>query len=375
MGSITDMAGYPSVSVIILNWNGRAFLPDCLAALQVQEYPHFQVTLVDNASTDDSVHFVQTYFPQITIRVNERNVGFAAGNNVALRDETADFAVLLNPDVIVTADWLRQLIAPFLADKTIGVAGCKLRYPGGTLLNHVGGRITHPQAMPRHIGGKETDVGQHDSLRDVEYVIGAALAVRREILPQTGLFDEGYFLYFEDADFCFTVRKAGFRVVVVPQAVATHVESAVAEKGSFSYLERFHSGRWRFLLKHFSPDEILFETLPAERLWLEAIDPTERQAAALAYEKVSATLPSIWQIREADSCGALSPVRLEIEAGVEKLQSLARELSLLPDAASEWMRRSANERRPFASQLPLLSSLLTRVRVVWNKVASRWFTC
>jgi GT2 family glycosyltransferase len=346
-------------------------LPDCLAALQAQEYPHFAITLIDNASTDDSVHVVREHFPHVTIRVNQRNLGFAAGNNVALRQETADIAVLVNPDVVVTPNWLRQLIGPFRADETIGVAGCKLLYPGGTVLNHAGGRITHPQAMPRHIGGKELDAGQHDHLRDVDYVIGAALAIRRKIVAKTGLFDEGYFLYFEDVDFCFTVREAGFRVVVIPQAVATHVESAVAIKGSFSYLQQFHSGRWRFILKHFTPDEIISETIPVETRWLETIDPAERQAAALAYEMALGTLPSIWQMREAAGNPVPPAARLEIEVGVKELQSFARQPAVSADVAGEVMQPPRLKGRPLTSQFPFIDPLLGRLRGVWKRVASQ----
>lgn len=365
------MADFPTVSVIVLNWNGRPFLPDCLAALQTQEYPHFDVTLVDNASRDDSVAFVREHFPTVKIQVNERNLGFAAGNNVALRQLTADFAVLLNPDVVVAPDWLRQLLIPMIDDPTIGVAGCKLLFPGGTMLNHAGGRITHPQAMPRHIGGKETDAGQHDALRDADYVIGAALAIRRETVPQTGLFDEGYFLYFEDADFCFAVRQAGYRVVVVPQAVATHVESAVAIKGSFSYLRRFHTGRWRFLLKHFPPAEITADTLPAEHNWLTAIDHAERLAAALAYETILATLPSIWQAREATGNGVPPAARQDIQAGLRELQTLAWQSPALPVSATELLQQAQVAERPFTSQIPFIGPLLTRWRAAWDNLTGR----
>jgi len=367
------MTTEPSVAIIVLNWNGRHLLDDCLTALQTQDYPHYDITLVDNASSDDSAAFVREHFPQVTVRVNPRNLGFAAGNNVALRERTADFAVLVNPDVVVAPGWLRQLLAPFLADSTIGVAGCKLLYPGGTMIQHAGGGISHPQAMPWHIGGRETDEGQHNTLRDVDYVIGAVLAIRRETLAQAGLFDEGYFLYYEDVDFCFAARQAGFRVVVVPQAVATHIESAVAVKGSFAYLRRFHTGRWRFLLKHFATEEILAETLPAEQSWLAAIDYPERLAAALAYESISAMLPSIWQARAASGHGVPAAIRQEIQAGIKQLQNRAWQLPPLPLPAADLTRYAQIEERPFTSRVPLLGPLLARFRATWNNVASRWY--
>ncbi len=352
---------YPTVSVIILNWNGRPFLADCLNALQAQQYPHFEIILVDNASTDDSVAFVRNHFPGVVVRVNQRNLGFSAGNNVALREINSELAVLLNPDVVVTADWLRQLVEPFRADPTIGVAGCKLLYPDGVMLNHVGGYIRPPQAMPGHTGSQERDQGQHDTLRDVEYVIGAAMAVRCDILAQTGLFDEGYFLYYEDVDLCFTVRAAGFRVVVVPQAVAIHVESAVSVKGSFSYLRHFHFGRWRFLLKHFPPQRILVETLPAEQTWLTAISDWERLAVALAYEAVSLTMPDLWQAQMAAGAEGSPTLRQEIQAGFRALQNLAWELPMQSLSAAGLEQHSQIEPLRFTSSLPLVGPLLNRL--------------
>ena len=168
-------------------------------------------------------------------------------------------------------------------DPDVAIAGCKLWYPDGETLQHGGGYITHPQAMPGHYGIGEADAGQHDAARYVDYVIGAAVAVRRTALEQIGLFDEGFFLYYEDADLCARARAAGYRVVYEPRATAVHVESAVAVRGSFSYYQRFHTGRWRYLLKHFSADALLNETVPAEAAWLERIGDDERRAVSLAY--------------------------------------------------------------------------------------------
>ena len=136
--------------------------------------------------------------------------------------------------------------------------------------------------------------------RDVDYVIGAALAVKRTVLEQIGLFDEGYFLYYEDVDLCMRARRAGYRVAYVPGAWLTHLESAITIKGSDAYLQWFSSGRWRFILKHYDPDEILSDSLPAEQAWLARCSPAERQAAAVAYRATLAGLPEIWLSRARD---------------------------------------------------------------------------
>ena len=128
----------PTLAVIILNWNGRDYLEDCLAALMAQTRPAESITLVDNGSSDDSVAFVRARFPGVAIRENGGNVGFAAGNNAALRRLTADVAVLLNPDVILSPDCLAALVATLAADPTIGLAGGKLWYPDGASIQHAG---------------------------------------------------------------------------------------------------------------------------------------------------------------------------------------------------------------------------------------------
>ena len=166
----------PTFTAIILNWNGRAYLEACLTALLAQEYPIERVVLVDNGSTDDSVPFVRERFPTVTVLVNGGNVGFAAGNNVALRELTSDCALLLNPDVVLSPGCVAALATTLATDPTIAIAGCKLWYPDGQTLQHAGGYITRPQAMPGHYGVGERDAGQCDARRNVEYVIGAAAA-------------------------------------------------------------------------------------------------------------------------------------------------------------------------------------------------------
>lgn len=332
-----------SAEIILLNWNGRDYLDECLTNLLAQDTLPSKITLVDNGSTDGSVAFVRTTFPSVVIHENDANLGFAAGNNPALQAATADIAVLLNPDVMVAPDWLRRLTTRFEQDAAITVAGCKLWYPDGQTIQHAGGYITPPQAMPGHFGIGEIDTGQWDEPRDCDYVIGAALGLRTAVLPELGLLDEGYFLYYEDVDLCARARRAGGRVCYEPAATAIHVESATAVKGSFNYLRRFHTGRWRYLLKQMPGETIVDETFPAERDWLARIDIDERLAAALAYQATHASLDEIWQARELSGAGHLQPETMSlITAGLSELETVAWSLPSVeaPDleASSALMR-------------------------------------
>lgn len=362
----------PTLSVIILNWNGRPYLEACLVAVEAQTLAPDRIILVDNGSSDGSIPFVRERFPRVLVHVNGGNLGFAAGNNVALRDATADVVVLLNPDVILAPDALSALVEAMTADPTIGVVGCKLWYPGGELIQHAGGHVTHPQALPRHDGIGERDEGQYEAPRDVEYVIGAAAALRRSLLDRIGLLDEGFFLYFEDVDLCARARRAGYRVVYLPQATAVHVESATAVKGSFAYLQRFHAGRWRYLLKHFPAEEIAGPTLAAEADWLGRLPSPERRAVSLAYLMTLRRLPSIWDARETEGAGPVSPeTRAAVASGLASLR--AQTVHFPAEQPARLSAAAELREQPFTSAVPLLGPLIVRCRAAWNNVASRWY--
>lgn len=359
------------VTLIVLNWNGRPFLPACLTSLLSLDYPHYTIILVDNASDDDSVAYVRQHFPQIQLQVNPGNLGFAAGNNAALHQLTTPLAVLLNPDIIVSPNWLRHLLGPMLADEQIGVAGGKLLYPDGRLIQHAGGFVTAPQAFPGHYGLLEEDAGQYELPRQVDYVIGAAMAIRRDLLGRIGLLDEGFFLYYEDTDFCQRAQRAGYQVVYVPQATAVHLESAVTRKGSPTYLRHFHTGRWRFLLKHYDLDEVVSQTVPAEQRWLDKCDPVERWAAAHAYRQTLMRLPSIWSARQTHGgSGTTAGQRQQVAGGLVELRQRAWSAT---GALKLLQSRGQVQPQPFVSRVPVFGRLIARFRQAWNDVSARWY--
>ncbi len=369
------MNNSPSVTLIILNWNARDFLIDCLTAIQRLDYPNFIIQVVDNDSSDDSLDLLTAQFPQIPIIRNGKNLGFSAGNNVALRQLKTDIAVLLNPDVIVSPDWLRQIIMPMQEDTTIGVAGCKLYYPEGRQLQHAGGYLTGAQALPSHYGIREQDEGQYDALRDVEYVIGAAITIRKEVLTDVGLFDEGFFLYFEDTDFCFRVRKHGFRVVYVPTATAVHIESATTVKDSLSYLTYFHTGRWRFLLKHSTADTVRNEIADAEKIWMTKVGIRQLTALAAAYRAMLRQWPSIHSTKESTGNKKMDPMDDQVAETLLSLRETAlTQANLLePEKTAVSTPTWQLQELPFTSNTPIIGSLITRFREMWNSVATKWY--
>lgn len=353
----------PPVTLIVLNWNGRALLGDCLRSLLAVDYPDLRVVLVDNASSDDSVSFVRDHFPQVEVIALRENRGFGAGNNAALRQLSTDIAVLVNPDVVVGRDWLRPLIQPLIKDETIGITGSRLVYPSGAL-QHAGGRVLPPI-------GRTSQNEDSDTPRDVDYIIGASLAIHRRALAQVGLFDEGYFLYYEDADLCARVQRAGLRVVYVPESHAIHHESALTQKLSPAYLYHFHLGRWRYLLKHLDPATLLHETFPAENKFWSQTDYSWRPHIGRAYRTTLQTLPEILHARKHD--GATEMTENEETSLTNNLTTHytnTQSTSLPPNHHLETMSTAWQlQEHPFTSRFPLIA----RLRELWNSVATKWY--
>jgi GT2 family glycosyltransferase len=366
------MGNLPTVTIIVLNWNGRSYLEACLDALLDQTQQADEIILVDNGSTDDSVELVQTLYPAVKIQEIEINRGYAAGNNSALRTLASEVGILINPDIVVRPNWLENLLQALAGDTAVGIAGCKLLFPGEQQLQHAGGYITHPRAMPAHRGMYDRDEGQLDTPDDVDFVTGAALAVRREVLETAGYLDEGFFMYFEDADWCARARRAGFRVRYVAQATAVHDESALAVRGSPSYLRRFHSGRWRYLLKHFDAAEIIEKTLPSEHAWLAEIEGQERRALGWAYRHTLDDFPSIMAARQAHGAAQIRPS--DQATIMTRLLDLRRQSLLWADNPERWQRLAKKgqiKAHPFHSPTPILGPLFARLRDIWAGISAK----
>jgi GT2 family glycosyltransferase len=284
-------------SVIVLSWNGMDYLQGCLDAVLAQDYPDVELIVVDNGSADGSPDFVEEQYPELRLIRNARNLGFAAGNNVGLRAATGDVLVLLNQDTVVKPGWLEALVTT-LEDPTIGIVGCKLLYPDGTI-QHAGGQIVDARGTPQHVGHGEPDVGQYDAVADVDYVTGAALGVSREALARIGQLDEGFApAYYEDVDWCYRARKAGLRVAYCPNAVAVHYESTSSQVGTYTHHAVFHYVRLRFLLKHHPLDWLREEFAPAEVAALRAMSRTdEAMAVREACLRLLFDLPEVARIR------------------------------------------------------------------------------
>lgn len=217
----------PQVTIIVLNWNGLADTLECLASLSRLDYPDYEVAVVDNGSTDGSVEEIRPHFPGVTLIENRENLGYAGGNNVGLRHalrQGADHALLLNNDTEVTADFLRRLVEAAQADPQVGVAGPTIYYyDQPDVIWSAGGSIDWRRGDARMVGLNERDAGQFGNKpREVDFVSGCAMLVRRAVLEQVGLLDERFFAYYEEVEWCARMRRAGFKIIQVPQARLWH---------------------------------------------------------------------------------------------------------------------------------------------------------
>lgn len=206
-----------SVSVVVLNWNEWEYTANCVRSLQQMDYPSFEILVVDNHSSDDSVERLRQTFPDLTILVTERNLGFAGGCNRGIArafDNGADFVWLLNNDTVVAPDALSNMVAVaegfgkscLVGSSVFDLDGGNLQTLGGAYMNGWTGKVRDRRAGddPLH------------------YIIGASMLIPREVIEAIGLLDEWYFFYWEDADYCRRARKAGFDLLVAEDSRVYH---------------------------------------------------------------------------------------------------------------------------------------------------------
>jgi hypothetical protein len=190
------------------------------------DYPNFEVIFVDNASTDGSLEHAKKKFGQdsrLKFVVNDRNYGFARGNNIGLEHAHGEYIVFLNNDTKVDSNWLKELIKVMDPDPSIGIAQSKLLMMHDRRRIDACGLMLTPYGFFVERGMGEIDRGQYDSAAEIFAAKGAVIAVKRKVLNEVGPFDADYFIFAEEADLCWRVWLAGYRVVLAPKSVVFHV--------------------------------------------------------------------------------------------------------------------------------------------------------
>ncbi|HEX9934475.1 MAG TPA: glycosyltransferase family 2 protein [bacterium] len=243
------------VAVVILNWNRKDMVLDCLDHIRRLNYPVHSIIVVDNASTDGSVQAIRQAFPEAVLVVNDKNYGAPQGKNIGLRkalETDAEYVYMVDNDITVDPDSLSRLVETAEGDPVVGMVGTKMYDAGkpGVLLS-AGGVLTFTENVGSGRGRQEKDVGQYDSIEEVDYLWGGALLAKRSVLEKTGLFDTGYLGYwFEDTDLSMRVKRAGYKILYHPRAVVWHKPHAASEQ--FSYRKKYNATRnaVRFMKKY-----------------------------------------------------------------------------------------------------------------------------
>lgn len=216
-------------AVVILNWNTRDLLRQCLASLgRVTSDSHTEVIVVDNASTDDSVAMVEREFPNVRVLRCESNYGYARANNLGIRATTAPVVVLLNSDTVASPEAIEGMTQRFAQDDRLGALSPLLRTPDGAGQPYgYGGEPTPAyllrRGLMRLVFRRPLHDWQPQHALDVDWVSGACLGLRRSALDRAGMLDESMFMYFEDVEVCMRLRRTGYAVLYDPTLSIVHI--------------------------------------------------------------------------------------------------------------------------------------------------------
>lgn len=223
----------PRVSIIIVSWNAKSLVKQCLPSVMETTYPNLEVLFADNASTDGSAAWIAREYPSVKIVRHPDNWLFARGNNAALPHATGDLVVLLNNDVEVPPDWLEPLVDTMKEHPDVGAVQPKLlQYDDRDRFEYAGGaggfldRVGYPFTRGRLFETMEIDRGQYDDPCDVFWATGAALMLRRSALDTVGLLDERFEMHMEEIDLCWRLQRHGYRVRVQPDSTVYHIGGA-----------------------------------------------------------------------------------------------------------------------------------------------------
>jgi GT2 family glycosyltransferase/lipopolysaccharide/colanic/teichoic acid biosynthesis glycosyltransferase len=252
------------LSVIIVNYNVRDFLESALTSvMQALKGIDGEVIVVDNASDDGSVDMVRRKFPSVRTIANDTNIGFAAANNIALRQSAGRILLLLNPDTVVQEDTFQTIMRFMDTHPDAGMAGCRILNPDGTLQPACRRSFPTPWVAFTKISGlsalypESRIFGKYnlgyldpDSTYEVDAISGSFMAVRREAYGQAGGLDEEYFMYGEDLDWCYRVKKAGWKVYYVSETRIIHYKGESVRRSDIDEVKHFHQAMRVFVAKN-----------------------------------------------------------------------------------------------------------------------------
>ncbi len=276
----------PDITVSIVNWNTAHELQECLDSIISQQGIDFDITVVDNASSDNSVDMLTTtYFGKLTLIANSANIGFGKAHNQALRQSNSRYFMIINPDSKFTdPNTLSRIIEYMDSNKEIGMLGPKILNTDGSLQysarrfpSMIAGMFRNTwldKLFPSNKFVKSYLMSDwsHEEISNVDWLSGAALVVRREMVNKIGMLDERFFMYCEDIDWCKRAHDAGWKVVYYPLVSVLHRIGAASDKDPYNAIRRHHRSMLQYFLKYnATKPAVLLTPLVMLGLWLRAL--------------------------------------------------------------------------------------------------------
>jgi len=244
------------VSIIILSWNTKQLLRDCLRSLKGMAV---EIIVVDNGSTDGSPQMVEREFPEVKLIKNKKNLGYGQANNQGMKAATGDYLLLLNSDTVVK-DEAPLKMATFLAkNPKVGAVGCCLLNPDGSLQPSAGPfpnlSVSFVMLFLEH-WWKNLARASFPKTTEVDWVMGAALMIRQEVLEKAGWMDEGIFMYMDEVEWCFRIKKADFKVFFYPETEIIHLFGGSSKSGRETPILNIFRGLIYLYQKHYPPYQL-----------------------------------------------------------------------------------------------------------------------
>ncbi len=240
------------VSVVIVSRNGHHHLTECLPSLTAQTYPNLEIILVDDASTDDTIPFIQAEYPAVKIVTQTNGPNFAAGNNVGIAQAQGELLLLLNNDTVLDPYCIQELMAVYQREENVGGVGGMLRfYNNRPFVNGLGSKMRRFE-FGHDIGIGSLDVGQFETISEIPQLCFGVALIPKVVFDDVGLIEEMYQFYYEDSDWSYRAKTLGYRLLPAPRAIVYHKFSASTSKLSAAFKKRLATrNRLWFVLKNF----------------------------------------------------------------------------------------------------------------------------
>jgi hypothetical protein len=329
----------PSVSIVIVNYNGMKFLKDCLDSVFGLDYPKekIEVIVVDNGSKDGSLKFISKNYPKVKLLKNDTN-NYARANNLGIKKSHSEFVAILNNDTKVDKKWLIELVKRISKDKRIGGACSKVLLMNGRIDS--AGITEFPNFYWQNRGYNEEDKGQYDRAQEVYALCGVSMLFRKKCLEEAGFEDEDFNIYVEEIDLAERCKKLGWKLVYCPKSVLLHHHGGTINENSETFTFLSERNRLYFVAKHFpekfadaiSTSHLFYKDIAVthpllfEKILPEAINKLVKEQGK---EQLSKILPALYKkIFEISDFERYDLIRDSID-NKEKISSKEKEVELL----------------------------------------------